>query len=80
MPRTPLNSNEDADPTISLGRTGRAWPDIFSAAAGGALVLLGGAVILGWHTHTLVLVQVRPSFAPMQYNTALCFFLIGKLL
>lgn len=45
-----------------------------------ALILLGGTVIFGWYTHDFMLVQVFPSLAPMQYNTALCFALSGLAL
>ncbi len=41
------------------------------------LTLLGGMVILGWYSHSQILIQVSPTFAPMQYNTALGFFLCG---
>ncbi len=37
--------------------------------------LLGIAVLFGWYTHTVFLIQVVPDFVPMQYNTALLFFL-----
>ena len=39
--------------------------------------LLGAAVLLGWYTHNISLIQIRPEFVPMQYNTALGFFLCG---
>lgn len=45
-----------------------------SAAAG---ILLGAAVVLGWLTHDVVLIQMRPELAPMQFNTALSFFFCG---
>ena len=45
--------------------------------AGGLSALLGTVVLAGWYTHTVVLVQVHPAFVPMQYNTALGFFLAG---
>jgi sensor domain CHASE-containing protein len=31
----------------------------------------------GWHLHLLALVQLSPTLAPMQYNSAICFALIG---
>lgn len=40
-------------------------------------VVLGGAVITGWYIGSQALVQVLPSFAPMQYNTALGFVFSG---
>ena len=45
--------------------------------AGGFLATLGIVVLVGWHTHNVALVQVFPAFVPMQYNTALGFFLCG---
>ena len=39
--------------------------------------LLGVVVLIGWHTHNLALIQINPTFAPMQYNTALGFLLAG---
>lgn len=44
---------------------------------GGLVVLLGLVVLVGWHTHSIALVQILPSFVPMQYNTALGFVLCG---
>jgi len=32
-------------------------------------------VIYGWYVGNLTLIQINPAFAPMQYNTALCFLL-----
>lgn len=40
-------------------------------------VVLGVAVLFGWYTGTEVLIQVHPTFVPMQYNTALGFLLSG---
>ncbi len=48
-----------------------------AAALGIAAAAVGAAVIVGWYTHSAALVQLRPSFAPMKYNTALCFVLLG---
>jgi PAS domain S-box-containing protein len=38
-------------------------------------LLLGLAVLIGWYIENKTLIQVHPSFVPMQYNTALGFFL-----
>lgn len=38
---------------------------------------MGFVVLLGWYTHTAVLVQMHPSFVSMQFNTALGFLLCG---
>lgn len=45
--------------------------------AGGFSAALGLLVILGWHSHSISLVKIHPSFIPMAYNTALAFFLAG---
>lgn len=39
--------------------------------------LMGLIVIIGWYLHLPSIVQIYPSFAPMQYNTAFCFLLLG---
>jgi signal transduction histidine kinase/BarA-like signal transduction histidine kinase len=39
--------------------------------------LLGISVLIGWYTHNIDLVQVHPTFVPMQYNTALGFLFGG---
>jgi len=44
---------------------------------GSAALVLGLLVIVGWYTHNRTLVQVLPTFVPMQYNTALGFILCG---
>ncbi len=48
--------------------------------AGGGAALLGISTLIGWHLHIPRLIQMGPSFAPMQYNTALCFVLCGVAL
>src|SRR5579859_1932509 len=48
-----------------------------SAIVGAVLVLLGGAVILGWWLHSASLVRVAPGFTAMVFNTALSFALSG---
>lgn len=49
-------------------------------AAGCLLVPLGALVVVGWYTRSLALVQVVPTMAPMQMNTALGFVGIGVAL
>jgi two-component system, sensor histidine kinase and response regulator len=46
--------------------------------SGGIATLLGLVVLSGWYTHNTTLIQVLPAFVPMQYNTALGFFLAGS--
>ena len=38
---------------------------------------VGLAVVAGWHLRLRALVQIVPGAIPMQYNTALCFALLG---
>lgn len=45
--------------------------------AGLLVALLGMAVIIGWHEHWLVLIQIHPAFAPMKFDTAVGFILCG---
>ncbi len=48
-----------------------------SGFVGVLLMLLGGLVMIGWWLQSQSLVRVRPGFAPMVFNTALCFVLAG---
>lgn len=41
------------------------------------VVLTGFSVLLGWYLKSALLVQIFPSFAPMQFNTSLGFILVG---
>jgi CHASE3 domain sensor protein len=49
----------------------------FPRYAGGAVTLFGLLIIASWHAHWRPILQMSPSTAPMQYNTALCFMLSG---
>jgi len=51
-----------------------------SFLTGAVSLLLGAIVLMGWYTHNVNLIQVNPAFVPMQYNTALGFFLAGLAL
>ena len=53
------------------------WQTLVVTGAAGASALLGLVVLVGWYTHSVILVQVSPAFVPMQYNTALGFLLSG---
>jgi PAS domain S-box-containing protein len=44
---------------------------------GGSVAILGLAVLAGWYTHDVTLIQLAPTLAPMPYNTALSFLLSG---
>ena len=45
--------------------------------AGALAVALASVALFGWYTYSPWLVQVRPTFAPMQYNAALSVLLGG---
>jgi len=48
------------------------------AIVGGALVALFGASVLwGWYSHNVTLIQVKATFVPMQFNTALAMLFSG---
>jgi diguanylate cyclase (GGDEF)-like protein/PAS domain S-box-containing protein len=49
------------------------WQQVFVATVGTLSALVGITVIMGWHTHTVGLIQIRSNFPAMQYNTALSF-------
>src|SRR6266550_3049313 len=55
----------------------RSKTAVLAGLIGIGAAILGLVVLVGWHTHSLALIQIRPSFAPMKYNTAFCFLLIG---
>src|SRR5207302_917053 len=54
--------------------------DLVVLVAGALAGALGSVVLFGWYIHNPWLVQVRPTFAPMQYNAALSCFLTGIVL
>lgn len=41
------------------------------------LCILGLSVIIGWYFQWSALIQIHPKFAPMQFNTALGFMVLG---
>ncbi|MBI3651783.1 MAG: PAS domain-containing protein [Acidobacteria bacterium] len=51
--------------------------NLLAFASGLFACLAGSLVIIGWHTKALFLIQILPTFVPMQYNTALGFLLCG---
>jgi PAS domain S-box-containing protein len=55
----------------------KGWPRVFVLLAGFIATALGLTVIIGWYAHLPILVQINPTFAPMQYNTALCILSLG---
>lgn len=57
----------------SRNRLVGAWLGVLVAA-------LGAIVLAGWYLRAPVLVQLHPSWVPMQYNTALVFVALGLAL
>lgn len=56
------------------------WLYLFVMATGLISTCLGLAVMVGWYSHNLTLVQVFATAIPMRYNTALAFVLSGLAL
>ena len=54
-----------------------SWLRHFPRWAGAAVASFGVLVIISWHAHWLPILQMLPNTAPMKYNTALCFVLLG---
>lgn len=50
---------------------------LMALVAGGIAAALGLAVLVGWYTGNATLVQLAPTLAPMEYNSALSFVLSG---
>lgn len=50
---------------------------LIPVVAGLISAIIGILVLWGWHAHSMVLIQIHPSFAEMQYNSALCFVVSG---
>jgi len=50
------------------------------AGIGGLCAAIGVLVMIGWLLNLPVLIHVRPTMAPMKFNTALCFVLAGAAL
>lgn len=51
-----------------------------SKILGLAVFILGVSVMAGWGLKSEELIQVNPSWVPMQFNTALCFAITGLCL
>src|SRR3990167_1378241 len=52
-------------------------PSFIISAAGTFIICLAIIVVIGWLTHNIILIQIRPSYVPMQFNTALLFIFSG---
>ncbi len=62
---------------------GRAWwvPARPAAVASGAVgALLGAMVLAGWYTESPTLTRIDPAWAPMEFNAAIGFVLLGGAL
>ncbi|MDX2109077.1 MAG: response regulator [Verrucomicrobiota bacterium] len=57
-----------------------AYPRNTALFAGLVSSVLGFAVVVGWSAKIEWLLQLQPQWAPMQYNTALCFIMAGVAL
>jgi PAS domain S-box-containing protein len=68
-----LTQWEEARP--SKGRSMRL--DTLVQVTGGAVCLLGLLVMVAWHLGLDSLIRPTSTSAPMQHNTAMCFFLVG---
>lgn len=56
------------------------WVRRLMFATGGASAALGLTVVVGWFVGSSALIQIRPEFAAMQFNTALGFLTAGLAL
>src|SRR5260221_2259022 len=55
----------------------RSPSDILCRGVLTAILLIGVGVLVGWHGHIRLLIQILPGVIPMQYNTALCFLALA---
>jgi len=53
------------------------WLRLLAAVTAAVTVAVAAVVLTGWHLGIAPLVQVSTDFAPVQYNTAVCFVLCG---
>lgn len=56
------------------------WPSLIALLSGILVTALGLTVIAAWYAHWSRVLQIFPSAAPMQFNTALSFILCGAAL
>jgi len=74
------DEHEPARATATRAGALERWLAGAVRASGALCLLLGAAVVIGWHAHSALLLQVRPDYTPMVYNTALCLSLGGAAL
>lgn len=65
---------------FELSKGNFRWANSVALVCGVLGAILGVTVILGWHLNAPGLVQLRPGWMPMHYNTALCFFVLSSAL
>jgi hypothetical protein len=53
------------------------WSRLVTLIGGGAVAAFGLAVVVGWHTHALAILQSLPGLIAPVYNTGLSFLLCG---
>ena len=70
-------SDPDMQNTETQPMTFRRILWLSSLTMGGATLGLGLLVLVGWYTGNRTLIQLRPQFVAMQYNTALGFVVCG---
>ncbi|HCK33288.1 MAG TPA: hypothetical protein DHW10_07080, partial [Rhodospirillaceae bacterium] len=75
--KQPLNIMDNNKNTQTGGFLLKEGIWLFAKIAAVMTVFLGGLVIFGWYTGNTTLIQIMPFFAPMQFNTALCFIASG---
>lgn len=51
--------------------------NLYICGIGVVCILIGLLVIVGWYTHKPFLIQLYPTFAPMQFNAAIGFVISG---
>jgi PAS domain S-box-containing protein len=57
-----------------------SWSQRLAVVAGAASCILGLVVLMGWAVHSIAIIQISPTLAPMQRSTALGFLLCGLAL
>ena len=55
----------------------RTWRYITPYVCAIFSIVLGVTIAIGWLLHSLALTQLGSSFAPMHFNTAMCFIVSG---
>ena len=64
-------------PSASPEGPSGSWELGWLTFCGAVNIVIGFTVLAGWHWHRTILIQIAPTLAPMQRNTALGFILCG---